>query len=133
MEYAHKPLNVEEMSEFADKISNEYQAYSEAMDKVQERLTSSEKRKDRNYQLATRHLRTYSAYIEEAMMRLAKYWGNTNTEGISNKRMYLLLNDCITRNSISDIWGSGFWMNRMYRQHGFALTFKVMRYFSVFI
>lgn len=133
MEYAHRPLDVLEMSEFADKISNEFHAYSEAMEKVEDSLTTSEKRRNRNYQLASRHLRTYSAYIEEAMMRLAKYWSCNETDSVRSRRMYLLLDECIKRNAIRDIWGTGFWMNHIYRQHGFARTFCFMRYFSAFI
>lgn len=130
MEYINRPLNDHEMSLLAEKIHNECVAYHEAHGKVGEYLTTVQRRKNRNYQMATRHLREYTSYIEEAMMRLAKFW-NSGDERC--RSMYQQLRRCLQENQIKDVYGSGFWMNYMYKQHGFQNTFRAMRYFSVLI
>ena len=130
MEYENRPLNDHEMRELAAKIESECLAYNAAKEKVSDSLTSVEKRRSRNYQLAARHLRDYTAYIEEAMMRLAKFWKDRD---IACDRMYIRLYRCLQQNQIKDVNGSGFWMNYMFRQHGFRYTFRAMRYFSVLI
>lgn len=130
MEYDNRPLNDLEMDILAEKIHKECVAYYDAKEKVSDSLSSLQKRKNRNHQIATRHLRVYTAYIEEAMMRLAKFWKSGDDRCM---RMYQQLNDCVKANNITDVYGSGFWMNYMFKTHGFKSTFRAMRCFSILI
>lgn len=130
MEYDNRPLNDHELNILAEKISAECQAYHEARGKVNDSLSSIQKRRNKNHQVATRHLRVYTAYIEEAMMRLAKFWKSGDDRCV---HMYQQLNECVNANKIDDVYGSGFWMNYMFKQHGFKSTFRAMRYFSILI